>query len=278
MKSVKYILLTLLSVVMCCCESAKREKTDVEKAGLKGNVKTLVEYQAVINSGDLIQGFMTSKTEFDEMGNQTCVSMYDEEGNMVQKRLSKYDGNNRKELTEVRGASDALVRSIVYHYDEKGNVDECQDFNLNGILMYRAINRYDSLGNLIENRIETSDGKFVSKTTMAYDKQGNDTLLCTYEDEEKISQRESRSYDAKGNVVDLCVYNSLNMLLMRENYTYDKRGNMSTSHSFAAAAGLESGKIFQYENFDKHGNYLKGKLLTMDSTLVGGTIRSIEYY
>ena len=199
--------------LLVSCSLFDSGKSDREKAGLKGKVKTLTEYEGVVESDNLVQGKIICRTTFDERGNQTNVELFNEEGNIYQKRNTEFDENNHKTISQVYDEEGALERTLVFSYNENGYMTECEDFNGRGILMYRANNTYDEFGRLTENLITTSDGKFISKTTMAYDEFGNDTLLTTFSDQSTVSQKEYRDYDANGNVSELNVYDSLDMHL-----------------------------------------------------------------
>lgn len=277
MKSVTFLSSILASLLlMGSCSLFNSKKNDLEKSGLKGDVKVLTEYDAIVQSGELVKGNMVSRSLYDEDGFLTCVELFDE-GTLFEKHLFTYDKDHRKTLSEVLDAENEKQRDLIFHYDELGNMVYCEDFNRKGCLMYRAENTFDSFGNLVENKISSSDGTFVSKTVMAYDQFGNDTLFCVYDEPDKVSRKEFRYYDKDGNMVEQVVYNSYDMFVSQDIYKYDGQGNLTENYTYALNNVLQ-GKISVSYDFDGEGNYLTSRVFDKDSVLVDGSFRTIEYY
>ena len=94
----------LLTVLFCLClplEGAEKEKTDVEKAGYKGRVKSVK-----VSSFDIeqIDGKLVRTRLFEN------ISKYDEKGNKTES--VSYDATGK------------ISRKSTYKYDEKGNMKE----------------------------------------------------------------------------------------------------------------------------------------------------------
>ena len=77
---------------------------------------------------------------------------------------------------------------------------------------------------------------------------------------------------------ELNVYDSLDMRISQETYLYDKDGNMTERCTYSGYSVLEDKAIIRYDEYDWCGNYRKALLYDKDSTLSGGTFRTIEYY
>ena len=85
---------------MGSCSSFNSKKNDVEKSGLKGDVKVLAEYDAVVQSDKLVKGSLLSKTTFDEDGYLSCMELF-EGGTLSQKHTFTYDKDHKKTLSAM---------------------------------------------------------------------------------------------------------------------------------------------------------------------------------
>ena len=100
----------LLTVLFCLClplEGAEKEKTDVEKAGYKGRVKSVKVSSFDIEQidGKLVRTGLVfpgeNITKYDEKGNKTEEVSYDATGKITGKYTYKYDemGNKIKKTS-----------------------------------------------------------------------------------------------------------------------------------------------------------------------------------
>jgi hypothetical protein len=102
---------------MAACDTAQTtsvKKTDWEKDGLKGKVKSVKEtiYEAVKENGEINKG------NKEDLGNNLVE--YDDKGNKIELIMYKSDGN--------------LDYKFTYEYDDKGSIIEGNSYNSDGSL------------------------------------------------------------------------------------------------------------------------------------------------
>ena len=119
----------LLTVLFCLClllQGADKEKTDVEKDGYKGRVKSVKVSGFKIEEKDGRQVRTQVRTarpsaKYDEKGNRVEEVEYDANGKISFKYISKYDekGNQIKQTTSVLKTPNRETRYGFVIPDEK---------------------------------------------------------------------------------------------------------------------------------------------------------------
>lgn len=137
---------------------------------------------------------------YDEQNNRIEEYRYDEEGEIVVKRIFEYDAQNRL----IREGDELNQRYVGRH-----NFEEYQ---------------YDENGNQIERLLLKESGEHYQKIEFTYDQENRLTQECWYDELNQILLEKIWRYDAKGN---LSQYNVKNPKAETEEirYRYDDRGN-----------------------------------------------------
>ena len=132
-----------------------KKKTDVQRQGLKGKVKTLEHFDFHAKSdkaGKVEKGDLSYKYTY----------AYDDKGNLIEWKRKG-----------------SLVWSLVYKetstYNDKGNRIESKSYKADGTFLYKSTYAYDDKGNLIERKNYKADGSLDTKYVFEYkyDSEGN---------------------------------------------------------------------------------------------------------
>ena len=118
----------LLTALFCLCLplAGAEKKTDVEKAGYKGRVKSVkvTAFKIEEKDGKQVRTQVrtpTPSTKYDEKSNQTEEVRCDASGKIKGKTTYKYDEKGNR-VEEVEQDSDGkILFKYIYKYDEKGN-------------------------------------------------------------------------------------------------------------------------------------------------------------
>ena len=239
-KTFKPILLTLLFVSSICFG---QKKTDWQKNGLKGRVKSITTtvYNATEKFGEPVKEGIKEKTEiitiqFDSKG---MITHPEKGANTVY----KYDTRGNK-IEETTYASDnsTIDSKSVFKYDASGNVIEEINYNSGGEQTEKKVNTYDVNGNLLVckksgnlfNGTRNQGQALVSK--YKYDTYGRPIQYSVGIGDGELGS-ENYKYDAKGDVIETTAetFNGVN-LKKTYKYTYDANGNWITKVSYSSSA------------------------------------------
>lgn len=135
----------------------QNKKTDVEKAGLKGKVKSVhhIIYEAIEKFGEITKG---EEVEYSSFSNDSNVSnVFDDKGNMIEDNNYNSDGS--------------LITKWISKYDDKGNMIESNEYNSDGSFSCKYTYKYefDSHDNWVK-QIEYFDNKSdtITERTIEY--------------------------------------------------------------------------------------------------------------
>ncbi|MDR1897461.1 MAG: hypothetical protein LBR10_11790 [Prevotellaceae bacterium] len=215
------VVLLLTTTTGFAQEKTSRQKTDVEKAGLKGEVKSVktVTYQAIEKSGKITKGEIDSLHTIEEY-------LYDSNGNLIAQN-SYESGDHLKEIH-------------TYKYDSIGNRIETDRYYSNGMLASKIIHQYDSTGNPIEDIYYRPDGSLSATSIFKYDTDGDLIEENFYDPDGSLSSTAIFSefarkdkYDNCGNPIETIFYQP-DRILFKDTYKYkyDSKGNWTERISY----------------------------------------------
>jgi hypothetical protein len=191
-----------------------------------------------------LDGFKTALEEFDEKGNllkettyddneeieQVYVYKYNEKGYLIEEILY-YDAEielvSRKEYVlhdnglkhkEIVHYSEEEYDTIEYRYNDKNQLTEKVQFNNSGEVETTEKFIYGGI-NLIENVVYDAQDKPLSQKYYTYDEKGNEIEFQSNDLVEDIKFSKEYSYDEKGRRIESLTYNDKNQL--REKLLYD---------------------------------------------------------
>jgi antitoxin component YwqK of YwqJK toxin-antitoxin module len=287
----KIILLTLLAAVMTTGSSAQTapaKKTDWEKDGLKGKVKSIREitYEAVEKFGKLTKGEIfcdesgcfVYQRKYDTKGNKIEENRYYSNGSLDDKYTYKYD--DKGNLTEENRykSNGSLDWKKTYKYDGKGNRTELNIYDSDGSLDREYTYKYDDKGNLIEENYYNSNGSLSWKYTYKYDGKGNNIEYNVYEDG-SLDSKKTYKYDDKGNCIEMTEYNSDGSLKKKDTYKVAVQDDEVKKNIHKLLDGIfSSNKTYKY---DDKGNWIEEisyDEIYYDTDTPIITERTIEYY
>ena len=184
----KPILTILLGLTLCLSVVGAEKKTDVERDGYKGPVKSVKSSREnLLHKNDhgwgllrvekRLLGFENKNVheaiKYDEKGNEIERLLYMGRGGLATLKLTyKYDANGRRVSGATHDASGIIERSS-FKCDAKGNIVEKADYDISGKLKFTVIYEYDGRGNVLREIDRDTNGKPISKKTYKYDEKGN---------------------------------------------------------------------------------------------------------
>lgn len=195
-----------------------------------------IEVATYNEDGKIIEAYLPGKivewddewtrftAKYDAKGNRIEQRDYDQNGQCIKKRSTKYNANNKiiEEVTSRYVYGETVTTKYVAKYNDKGLLIEERDASLEGHVNYRVTYKYDEKGNQIEYCRYLSDDGLEEKTTNKYDDNGK-LILYTYNSEES-SQKNTYRYDENGHLVEDCEFDSDNSLYKKKTYKYNDKG------------------------------------------------------
>ena len=213
------LLLTLLSLTIVCGQhTSGGYKLSLSQYGLKGKVKTLIEYNEYSSS---------KRYNFNKKGQLVSYQSYNSKGKKVKEIMFEYtdDGKLKKRKSDeslsvftqlpnnvVQEAVTINISGIkagetyLYTYDNKGNLlskERKAKGSYEGI-NYKELYEYDSAGRLL-----------VKKYDLAYMKNRKDSFGGNYNEKDNM---EVYQYDINGQLIKHTQYDSYGEIELIENY------------------------------------------------------------
>ena len=247
MKKIVFALLLASTVAF----GQQNKKTDLQKAGLQGKVKSyrMIGYEFDENGKEQL---MNSEfyAEFDKKGMNT--KMQAKNGGTVINYVDTRDEKGNLIESDSRDASNTSMSKNTYEYDERGNRVRQDVITPDGSVFMSRVSAYDGHDRLIEvseclaglcdnktvyvydNNDKVSEERKLgkgdvlkSKTVFTYDAQGNAVEKKVYDGEGNLKQRIVSEFDAHNNAVEVSYYDADGTIAKKENYTlvYDKKKN-----------------------------------------------------
>jgi len=281
-------------VLILICSSGNKQKNDLEKENLKGNVKSLREasFNAVDNFSEITKGdrggagwfgpyeyynkynnkgFLTESVAKYFDGDSLIlqeVCKYDDKGHEIEQYHSNSDGESGKETSKYDDIGniielnryypvDSLEASwkYTYKFDDKGNIIEENTYT-NGSAEGRLVTyKYDEKDNLIEAKVYTTDSILHWKTTFKYDDKGNKIEKNMYSYDGSLSGKEIYKYDDRGHRIETSNSYQDGILHWKNTYKYDDNDNL-IEETYLSDNGSSSQKIYKYE-YDEKNNWIR---------------------
>ena len=172
-------LLAISGLCVLITGTAFSQKTDRERDGLKGPVKTVSVRQATALNEDGKQTedplLLTHVVTYDQSGNRTEVALYDRTGTLSRRVVYQYDlESKRKSGLVTYNAQHTMVRKVADKYRSNGfkASSTIQVFNEDGTLFRKTELTFDTLGELIEVAEYNSDGSLIKSDGSLAKKEG----------------------------------------------------------------------------------------------------------
>ena len=161
-------ILTVCGLCVAVSGSVFPQRTDRERDGLKGPVKTVRIRQATILSENGKQSesplLLTHVVNYDQSGNRTELALYDSSGTLTRRIVYEYDSaTKRRSALITYNAQNVMVRKVVDTYWDNGlKIDSTiQTFNDDGTLFKKTQIRFNTLGELVEVTEHGGDGSLI---------------------------------------------------------------------------------------------------------------------
>ena len=277
----RLLLLILLMGLFLNFSFTNYQKTDLEKSGIFGKVKSIRETSYSISNNiencgeeNIVLDYLTS---FNLDGNRQKKSEYID-GALFSYITYKYDHKNVLAGYDEYNADNSLYLSISYSSDDKGFVTEAyynrilqKTYDNDRLSIAVEYDKYyqnlfthvsyknDFKGNVLEEKYFTSEGNLSYKLTYKYDYKYNKVEIKYYNKSGNLSWRKKLKYDSKGNKTESKFFES-NRLAMVSEYVYEFDQNANW------VKRIETRKLYN--------NFFATDL--NDNTQI--TIRKIKYY
>ncbi len=241
-------LITIIILLYSCSSTRKNIENDLEKMNMKGNVKSIEEFDQNSDENNKYYYY------FNEMGyliSRTKLSYFYNLKTKF-KSLYKYDSANKNiEILEYRFDSSfdkmppatndsSLSRKIIITYSngllKTKNLFDCGSFGQrfhNRITYY-----YDENNNVIQENDSSSGGSTAPKALYKYNNQNRKIEKTIYL--RGIESKSEFEYDDNGNVIKQTFYDSTGKIKRTNLYTYelDEKGNWTKQTTYDPHAAV----------------------------------------
>jgi hypothetical protein len=241
------LILSLLSFLLFSCS---HNRNDLQKAQLKGKVKSIAESY--------------NKDSKDTTDFKTYYE-YNMDGNLVEKKLynngsllynADFIYNDKGKLIEKNTfVADSIQEKIIYNLDGGGNIAGSIDTNFKLHTIIKSEYLYDSKNDLIEADAWNSP----------------DSLKSTH------TFKNQYKYDDKNNVIEEEHFDIKGAPEEKLTSVYDNDGNLISIEIYSPSANPTTQKFTYKYEFDKTRNWISQSIFSND-TLLRIKKRDIEYY
>lgn len=270
----RLLLLYILFIYGC---KTKENPNDLQKANLKGNVKSIREYTLVTKEqkNDTAKSGGDIYTFFDVNGNLLERIFYEEDGKLNSK--IKFFYNNGIEIDSIFNADNNLTGHSKTEYDDGLKKSFVSSTILRNILQptYNEVFKYDNKKNLIEKISFDNQNRQISKTNFKYDERNRLIEERWFNSKNILEWYSKDSNDIMGNRVKSTVFDKDNNVTNTTQYFYDKKGEIVFDSSYNIDRKLSFIHIYSYV-YDSHDNWTKRVITTKGTERI--TLRRIEYY
>jgi hypothetical protein len=253
----------LLMILLLQAVTANAQgKSDLQKEGLLGKVKTQVIERATVTTRP--GGSAKEQRSFSSMhvydGNGNCVEAIgvNHDGSKFINRIL-YDSSGREIERHFLNANGTMTARSLSFYDDKGQKIEtlvyCPLQTLNHILNFA----YDDSGNLIEETLHYPSLSIRNRTVIVRDNRGNETGRNTYSIDGALTRQDFYTYDEKGRQASYIVQNESKVPVIHWTHTYNERGDRKENFVYNREGALYLKETFSYE-FDSVGNWVKKRV------------------
>lgn len=270
----------LFIVLILSFSSENKQQNDLERANLKGNVKSLrqVSFNVVDKFGEIAKdgfggagwfGPYDFLNKYNDKGFLTeSIEKYFDGDTLIFQMIYTYDGKGN-EIETYQSSSEGESGKETHKYDDKGNPIEVNTYYpIDSLEMsYRYTYKYDDKDNIIEETTYTNGSSEGRLVTYTYDDKDNKTEAKIYTTEGILHWNIIYKYDDDGNEIEMLSYinGSLNMHKIQK---YDNKGNKIESKEFNTNA-TDFKSIYKYD--DKNN-------LIEENTYYDGSLRDHEIY
>lgn len=208
---------------------ASQTKTDKEREGLVGPVKSVQVYLVEFTKKDEGTRHLRYRTTYNTDGNISERVTFDRSGAITAKYIHTYDGNGRSTgYEEYVGLLDKTLsgpRRHVYTLNAEGRKVEYIVFESNETIGTRFVYKYDAKGNLIEEQWYAHTGQLGGRTVYTFDDKGNQTSQTAHQADGAVNWKNVSKYDDNGNRTEMLQYDGTT-LRYKVLHSYDSKGRI----------------------------------------------------
>lgn len=245
-------------------------QTDLQKLGLKGNVKSYREsayYDHVVADDGTVDETQNPSSDiwvytFNACADFTRNQTFDRTGKLLQ-NTEDYLYNEKGLLAELFKETFTTPRykSGAFGYDAKGFQTSSLIYNPDGAISLKYAYQFDDKGNLIETVVEASNNLFIEKGLKilnTFDANGNLTESLTQNANGVMQAKTVSTYDAGGHPISGKTYDANGNLTLEKTNTYDTKGNVieETSNMYVQGSITVIKRSYTYV-YDSKDNWTK---------------------
>ena len=280
----------------------QRNQNDWVNDGLHGKVKSIVIKEYFITNdtaqqGELLEyavknynerGYLTEIKEFNGDGTMSQRQvfvyskkkqeelLYDEEGNLKEKTLTKLNIMEKPTQSIVVDARGKLQGKTTYQYDEKDRLIKQCGYNAKGKLSEKHYATYekDVLCQLL------TFSEFANKKILyKFDIHRNPIEMMVYDSRTKVFlEKITQKFDENKNLIEKKSWDEKNTLKSSDCYKYDEKGNVLEQLLFDADMDFHGIYFYVYQ-YDRNNNWTSQTLYEGAEKQAEIRIeRIIEYY
>lgn len=215
------------------------EKSDLEKDGLKGKVKTMAIRG--YKTGDAKSNFAKSRLV------HTTISRYNEKGYLLETESTAGIDTVDYEVVRFKAAR------LTYRYDNLNNLTGGCSYKADGSLEDSTVYQVDSRGNKVNWYVYKSNGTIAASYVSEYNDHG-DLLEANEYEYGKLKSRHTYKYNARYKVTEENEYGSNGHLKYTEVFKYDSKGQLTETTDYNENGSFETKYVYKY---DAKGNVVE---------------------
>ncbi len=182
-------------------ETAAKVKTQPKTQKVYRNYNGNWDDVEIIDAPDMDVFVLTYDREFTLAGELVFEMEFDQKKNEIQKQLNTYDDKGKITKHELYNEGE-LVETIVFEYDDKGNLfSEYREFEEGYPL--KTLYSYDDEKRVVEKRVEDTDGELEKRETFVYHEEWKDKVVKhqIFDEEDSLTTEEENEFEIRNGEV-----------------------------------------------------------------------------
>lgn len=254
----------IITLLLLFFDLVNAQKTDKEKAGLLGAVKTISSKITTYLDGNLLSTGQTKQQDsvtYDKIGNEIERVVYDDYGFLVGKEVRTFSSANLIG-TVLSDTKNVLMEKQTYSY-ENTRLAQILSLDDKGNVYLKQLHTYDIKGRLSEETYYVND-KAAGKTVYQYDAKGNISEVAFYlADSSKAiapigpclgAHKITYSYNENSQTTGVTAYETDGKIRQSWQYTYNAKRNLAEDIRESVYSRRKF--VYTYE-YDPNGNWIK---------------------
>lgn len=170
---------------------------------------------------------------YDEAGNLTEQNCYNNNGELLWKSVTAYNGKQKVDCSEY--GNDGLLKGKTIYTYQNGNLIDETGYDSEGVLIWKFVTKYDEANRISVVSEYCADGSLDKETIYSYNKIGKLEAFVVKDTFTNTKQQIVFKYAQDGTISQITTYNANDEIVYRIIVKYDSIGNVAKVSEYEIA-------------------------------------------